>query len=673
MAIVALSFLGFTIIAAVAIVELRATLMDDRHERIQSLVEAATGLVDRFHQRVVDGEMTDAEAQAAAMDALRGMRYGEDGYVFIFDSNAVTLMHAVQPALEGRNLLDLQDGDGVRFVRDLIAAAHDGGGFVAYQWPKVADGQPIDKLSYAALFAPWDWTIGTGIYMDEVGAHLWAHVLTFGGLVLVVLLVVGALSLVIGRSISRPVKAITRAMLRLADGDTTATTGIATGGEIGEMASALEVFRENALRVASLHAEQDALTLAREDDRRTMQMRMLRDFVKVSVEGNEAAIRMAQMRQSLLDTDREVQTMASAVEELSAAISEISTNGDQASLDARTSEEAAQHGVEKAEEASRSMDSITSTVSTAKSAVTQLGDASAEIGEIIKQIEEIASQTNLLALNATIEAARAGEAGKGFAVVAAEVKALANQTAKATDDIRSRIGNVQGRIATIVDAMDESTHTVETGREVVAGVGSELGSIATSVNAVAGKMVTIASILTEQSSATTELARSASTVADIATRNTEEAGNVIEAIYALTECMTSRFDEFTELGPLAVIEIAKYDHVMFRKRIVDAVLGHNDLTADGVPDHHACRLGKWYDQADALVRAQPAYARLAEPHRRVHDAGKHVLALLRQGHVDEASVALEPLAQASHGVIALLDELGVQTTAAMGRQRDRAA
>ncbi len=483
-----------------------------------------------------------------------------------------------------------------------------------------------------------------------------------------------AVALVVFRAMLRPIPVLSATMRRLATNDTAVDIPYRDrGDELGEMAAAVQVFKDNAIRIDQLHAERAAESAELEAQRRHLLLRTLGEFVTASVEGNEATIRMTQMRQRLVTTGREVQTMASAVEELSAAITEISNNGNEATVDARTCEDAAGLGVGKADEASRSMDAITAAVSSAKSAVEGLGDASIQIGEIVAEIEAIADQTNLLALNATIEAARAGEAGKGFAVVAAEVKGLANQTAKATDDIRSRIGTVQGRIGGIIGTMDESTRSVDEGRTVVGSVGVELSSVAQSVNGAASKIANIASILTEQSAATAELARSASTVSEIAARNTSDVDEMMQAMFNLTDSMSSRFDEFTELGPIAVIQIAKNDHVLFKKRIVDALLGYGDLTADGVPDHHGCRLGKWYDQAEDIVRAQPAYRHLAEPHKQVHSAGKRVLTLLRRGRADEATLALEPLNQASREVIGLLDQLREQVAAALEAQTNAAA
>ena len=670
--IVTIMIIGFGLVATTSLSNLRSNLLVDRQTQIQSLVDAAIGVLTAFHEQVELGAFTETEARTLATHEVRGMRYGDGNHFIIVDDQVTMLMHADDPHLEGQDMGGRQDPDGGYLYRDLVAAASVGGGFVTHRPAGEAGSPAVERMSYAAAFEPWGWVIATGIDLDDVDAAFAGNALTLGGIIAVVVGLVGVACLRFARGVGRPVKMMTSAVRRMAEGDRSVNIAHADkAGEIGAMARALQALKDNVVRLDARHEDQETAAQRAEEQRKKLLMRMLRDFVRVSVEGNEATIRMAQMRKSLLDTETEVQTMASAVEELSSAISEISRNGEEATHDARGSEAAASTGVERANEASRSMARITTSVATAKTAVTDLGDASAQIGEIVEQIEAIASQTNLLALNATIEAARAGEAGKGFAVVASEVKSLANQTGKATEDIRSRIDNVRDKIGGIIGAMDESAQSVDAGHDVVRAVEGELGGIAGQVNAAAGKMTNIASILTEQSAATDELARSASTVAGISSHNTVEVTGVIDTMVTLTEALGSRFDEFSELGSLAVIEITKNDHIVFKKRIVDAVLGHNDLTADQLPDHHGCRLGKWADSVDDFVQQQPAFRKLAHPHQQVHAAGKQVLTLLRQGRPGEATLALAALNEASHTVIAVLNELSEQVAAAT-EQREAA-
>jgi len=291
----------------------------------------------------------------------------------------------------------------------------------------------------------------------------------------------------IGKGIATPVIAMTNAMQRLADGD----KGIeipAQGrkDEVGAMASAVQVFKDNMIRAERLAAEQETERAAQ--IRRAQMLESLTGQFDAQVATvlhivSGAATEMEATAQSMtgnaLQTNAQatmvaaateqasasVQTVAAAAEELSVSIAEIGRQVEQSSTTSRAA----------ADEAERT-----------NQTVHDLAQTSIRIGEVVGLITTIASQTNLLALNATIEAARAGEAGKGFAVVANEVKSLANQTAKATEEITNQIGSVQS-------ATREAVRAIE-------GIVRRISEI----NEIAGA---IAAAVEEQSAATTEIAR----------------------------------------------------------------------------------------------------------------------------------------------------------------------
>jgi methyl-accepting chemotaxis protein len=476
--------------------------------------------------------------------------------------------------------------------------------------------------------------------------------------------VLGAAVFVLMRRQLRPLGRLEQAMTRLSADD----TGIDIPAterrdEIGQMARAVEVFRRNAIEKRRLEDEAEKAADRNEAERRKAMQGLLHSLVDVAVEGNEAMIVMAQMKREVAETDCEIQAMVSAVEEMRAAIHEIARNGDTAAGEAQTSEGSARHGLEKAGDASGSMGRISDAVNQAKAEVSDLAEASAKIGEIVGQIEAIAEQTNLLALNATIEAARAGEAGKGFAVVASEVKSLANQTGRATDDIRQRIGGLRSKMDGILHAMDGSVGTVTEGREVVDSLRGELERIAGIANSVAGRMAEIAGILTQQSAASEEVSRSAASVSKTSSSNAVEIERVIGAMDNLSTALNTQVGLFADLGPVAVVEIARNDHTVFKKTVVDAVMGRSSLRPEDLADHVGCRLGQWCASADEDIRRRPLFARLAEPHRRVHECGKQVLRLVAEGRLDEATAALKPMNDASHEVLDLLGRLAGEMAA----------
>jgi methyl-accepting chemotaxis protein len=305
------------------------------------------------------------------------------------------------------------------------------------------------------------------------------------------------------------------------------------------------------------------------------------------------------------------------------------------------------------------MDTLQQAVSDVAAKVETLAHASDQIGEIVLQIEAIAAQTNLLALNATIEAARAGEAGKGFAVVANEVKGLANQTAKATEDIRSRIDGLRTDMDGIVGSMRASRAAATEGRDAVDAVTGRLDTIAGRIDSVSHRMREVATILSQQSESANHIGCSAGDIAQLSHRNSQEINEVLEAMSKASGVLDRRVEHFASMGtPGAIYEVAKNDHIRFKRSVVDRLMDRSQLEACKLADHHTCRLGKWYDGVtDDKVRSHPAYGKLVDPHQRVHAHGRRALELHEAGDEAGALAEMEQLNRASHEVLALLDDM----------------
>jgi methyl-accepting chemotaxis protein len=350
--------------------------------------------------------------------------------------------------------------------------------------------------------------------------------LAAGGLLLGVVL-----ALLLGRGISRPMTAMCRAMRELAGGNfDVVLPGLGRKDELGEMAGAVEEFKVQAIAKAERDAAaQDAQNKASSAARRTELIRFADDFeaavgsivsnVSASAVQLEAAAgtltRTAETTQSLSsqvagaseEASHSMQSVASATEELSASVDEIGRR-------VRESNRIAESAVVQAQQTD--------------GRIGKLSRAAQEIGDVVKLITAIAEQTNLLALNATIEAARAGEAGRGFAVVAAEVKSLASQTAKATDEISSHITGMQGATQESVAAIKE--------------IGGTIGQIS-------GIASTIASAVEQQSQATQEIARS---VQNVAQGTHEVAGNITQVNRGATETGAASGDVLSSARTLSM-------------------------------------------------------------------------------------------------------------------------
>ena len=495
---------GMIVLGTLDVMRLRDNELEGVQAELQAAVQTAAGVVKYYHGEAAAGRLSEAEAQTRARDTIRGIRYAGNEYHFIYRADGTLMVLPPRPQVENtREMADARDPNGVPFVRELIRAGTSGGGFVRYSFPKPGSTDPLPKMSYATMAGGWDWIIGSGVYIDEVDAAFRRNALEMIGIVLLVTAVVAGGAFVIGRHIAVTVQRFADTMGRLAQGDLNVTIpGIGTRGEFGTMAAAMQVFKEHTAenqrllddqeRLKREAAENEARALRRMADDMETRVRDVMHRVTAETERLNGASRA--LSDSARNTRSRSETVAAATEQTSTNVQTVAAATEELSS---SSKEIGRQVENSAAIARRAVDEAAQTSETVRA----LSDSTKRIGEVATLINSIASQTNLLALNATIEAARAGEAGRGFAVVAAEVKALASQTAQATDEITR-----------IIQSVDSGTTATVTATE----------RIETTIRGVNASATTIAAAVEQQNAAMGEISRSVQEAAQGTQRISED-------------------------------------------------------------------------------------------------------------------------------------------------------
>jgi methyl-accepting chemotaxis protein len=480
------SLLALLIVSVSAAYLSRETRIEERKHDLVNVAHIGLSIVDEYAALAQRGALSEDDARAQALARLRDIRYGEDGYFLVINSKPQMVMHPIKPAMDGKDLGNVADADGRHHYLSFAEAAQaPQGGFVDYVFPRpnARSGKAVGKIGYVVRYAPWDWIIATGAYVDDID-HAFMTSLSvacglFGGLALVLCTLVAFAN----RSIARAI-----------GGDPCVAAGIADAIASGDLAVAIDTRRVAAGSLMHAIARmRDALT---------------QTIGEVKRSADHVATAAREIANGNADLSARTESQAASLEETSASMTEITSMLRDASDNARAARELATSAAQVADRGGEM----------AARAVATMHDISGEsqkMVDIIAVIEGIAFQTNILALNAAVEAARAGAAGRGFAVVASEVRMLAQRSAGAAKEIRTLIQNAVSKVGAGAGLVEETGATIDETRHAigrVTGIVEEIAAAAQRQSAgieQVGVSVTQMDGITQQNAALVEQAAAA--------------------------------------------------------------------------------------------------------------------------------------------------------------------
>jgi len=474
--LVGVTLFGLCVAGALAGYLMQREMLDARLDQVRSIVDAARNMAIGLQKQVEAGQLTREAALAEFGRRANTMTYDNGaGYLFGTTYDGITVL-SPDPRQIGTNRMDLVV-NGRMLSRELLDGVKAKGEVVlTYEYVRPGEEKPVRKISYATTIPGWNMMLGSGAYLDDLDAKLKPVIWALGLATLVIAVISGGIAWLIGRSISRPLGQLGARMRGLADGALDADIpGIERGDEVGAMAATVQIFKDNALRIRGLETI-EAETQQRVAAERRATMENIADDFERSVKGIVSSVATA-----AAGMQTTAQSMTATASDASARAATVGAASDSASNNVGTVAAAAEELSSSVAEISRQVTQSSRIAAQAvgdagrTNAIVQVLSTGAEkIGEVVKLIHSIAAQTNLLALNATIEAARAGESGRGFAVVASEVKALANQTAKATEEIATQVAAMQSSTSEAVLSIGGITETIAQMSEITTSIAASV-------------------------------------------------------------------------------------------------------------------------------------------------------------------------------------------------------
>mgnify|MGYP003759792649 CR=1 FL=1 len=355
-------------------------------------------------------------------------------------------------------------------------------------------------------------------------------------------------------------------------------------------------------------------------------------------------------------------SMSASIEELSASIENVSSISQKVSEKSSEVKQITEVGVRNISNSIEFVRKSFDDIETIDKHMQEVKQKTHTINSIVDIVKGIADQTNLLALNAAIEAARAGEHGRGFAVVADEVRKLAEHTKNSVIDIQTNLSELQKDIDLSVEKINITSQQLGSGKQLVDTSLESIGLIDNSIDSVNDTIIQVAANTEEQTAATQSFTASIIDLSNQADSINNSSYDIGKLIFDLSKKIeATRFDlvkDCSYLNDIDLIEIYKTDHLIWRWKVYNMLLGNENLDINVVADYKQCRLGKWYYGPDAdKFKHNKAFTELEKPHIELHNAAKDAVMAYERKDIKTSEESLKKMDMCSKKVFALLDEL----------------
>ncbi len=496
-----ISIIGIKSTSSLALNNYNEAMYDGYKTEIKSQIQAGIAIVQHYYDLSKSGKLSENDAKEQAKEAIRAMRYRDDGsgYLWIDDANYNLVMHPILTNQEGNNRYNLQDQNGVMIIQEIMKKAQSGGGYNSF-WFTKADGVTVaEKLAYSEQFQPWGWILTTGNYIEDMDAQMQATsqsinksfvsmITVVAAAVVIILIITVIFALGYARMICDPLKQLEQMAVNLSDGDLTSQINVRSNNEIGATADALKIAQEQFTELISdIDNVSGSLSSAISDfDDKFATMGQSISTVSNAI--GDIAQNSTEQADSTSAANEGITIIGDGIKNTSNEVESLRNNADDMKELSDKSLETLRNLIEANKKSMQDITSMQEQTNITSTSVSRIGEATT-------LIDGISSQTNLLALNASIEAARAGEAGRGFAVVAEEIGHLATQSADTVKEINSTINELVTNSDNLVKTMETMTVTAKEQEsalketaETFKKLRETLNACVTSVNAISAVM-----------------------------------------------------------------------------------------------------------------------------------------------------------------------------------------